>query len=140
MQVSITSYQQMGKRVTLLQGTGLALKRRVLQVTVFISSWSNVCLGSVCFYLKDRACGDDGAAMVAGARTCAACRIVHVWSDNSCLCHHHTGTTPFIYKLTPVISTTVLLGEKVLLGLVHELSCYSVVPFVILVLFCYCIQ
>lgn len=92
-------------------------------------------LGSVCFYLKDRTCGNDGAAMVAGARTCAACGIVHVWSDNSCLGHHHTGTTPYIYKLTPFISTAILLGEKVLQGLVHELLYYSIVPFVIMLLF-----
>lgn len=38
---------------------------------------------------------------------------------------------PYIYKLTPFISTAILLGEKVLQGLVHELLYYSIVPFVI---------
>lgn len=97
-----------GKEWHCWEGRQLALKRPVLQVTVVIFSWSNVCLGSVCFYLKGRVCADDGAAVAAGARTCAACRIVHVWVDNSCLGHHHTGTTLCSSKLTPFISTTIV--------------------------------
>lgn len=69
------------------------IKRPMLQDTLLIYSWRNVC---VCVYLKDRACGDDGTAMVASTRACVACRILHVWSDNSCLGRHHTGTTPCI--------------------------------------------
>lgn len=134
MLLSVTNYQQMVKG-DIVAGDRAGFKEPRVQATVLISSQRNVCLGSVCFYLKDRACEDDGAAMVAGARTCAACRIVHVWSNNSCLGHHHTGIAPRIYKLPPFISTTILMGEKVLLGLMHELLCYSIVPFVTLLLF-----
>lgn len=131
MLVSVTTWES----VTLLKGTGLALKTSVLQVTVLIYSCMECLLGLSALLSEDRACGNDGTAMVAGARTCAACGIFHVWSDNSCLGHHHTGTTPCLYKLTPFISTTILLGVKVLLGLVQKPLCYCTVQFVILLLF-----
>lgn len=77
---------------------------------------------------------DDGDAMVVGAGARAACWIVHVRSDNGCLSHHHAGQH---IQMTTFQKYTVLIGEKVLLGLVHELLCYCIILCAFILIFYY---